>query len=726
MAVFSRADKLGVARAESVVFSDIAKLCVSPGYIHALAYICFKNSIVSHNGMVEANDLAHMYSSERLIDTETNTLLGLLVREEVIWDLPTQETLQRYVENTYTLLEELHHCLSSPMLAELEKIGERATSPFSRGDMLREAIFYSGQSAYQFQYTDFALKKYAADAEWLKTNRGFTIEQARQVALAINNGLSDRMSETQKGMRKAKPSDWTLLPLFAVTAADVAEAAGLSIDLVDMILRTFSIAPENKNTSFNVLNDYNAVCSAPILPTPDGRFLLLSSYTLAEAIYDSPFYWMLQDKEYLPIASKHRGDYAESLVHEMLRKVFGEAHIYPNVKIKKGRSHIVDEIDTLVVWGNRAIIVQTKSKRLTIEARRGNDNVLHDDFVAGIQSAYDQAFSCAKRLEDKQYTLLAADNRAVELPLELTEIYVICVVSDHYPALSFQTEQFLKTSSMPGLQLPVVLDVFSLDVMAEMLPSPLHFLSYLNRRAHYSGQVHAGQELVILGYHLRQNLWMGSDISMLFLENDVAVTLDIAMMARRTGAPGLKTPEGILTHLDGTTLGNIVAAIEKRPDPATIELGFHILQLSGKAIKDLNTGIDNLSRQVIRDGKHHDLTFLFNTEGLTIHINNDPVPIAMSRLRKHCSQRKYKQRADKWFGICLAPMGPSVRFGVTLVDPWEKNPEMEEITKDLPKGLPITSVMKSISAMATTRAKVGRNQLCPCGSGIKFKRCCLK
>ena len=54
-----------------------------------------------------------------------------------------------------------------------------------RGEALREAIFYSGESAYTFQYRDFSPRKYAADDEWLRAKKGFTIQAARDVVHAV-------------------------------------------------------------------------------------------------------------------------------------------------------------------------------------------------------------------------------------------------------------------------------------------------------------------------------------------------------------------------------------------------------------------------------------------------------------------------------------------------------------------------------------------------------------
>lgn len=325
--------------------------------------------------------------------------------------------------------------------------------------------------------------------------RGFTIDEARAVALAAERVQSDRFIENRERMRKLHPDEWTMLPCFAVTAAEVAAKVELTPELTERVLTAFSLLAGDRDSGFGTIHDFNVVCATPLLRMPRGEFLSLQSYALAEALYDTPFYWMAQDKAYLPTLTKHRGDFTEGFVAERLGLVFGGERVYRNVDIRETKATKAGEIDVLVVWGDRAIVVQAKSKRLTLEARKGNDQVIRDDFKKSVQDAYDQAVQCAQCLGDKRSTLTAADGREVVLPYELKEIYVFCVVSDHYPALSFQARQFLRTAIVPRVQPPLVMDVFTIDAMTEMLQSPLHFLSYVNRRANYADQLLASQEL---------------------------------------------------------------------------------------------------------------------------------------------------------------------------------------------------------------------------------------
>lgn len=714
-------------RSEQEIFADLAALCCRPGYIHAVAHICFRDNVILHSGDMKEADLRKMFSPSRLIRTEINTLLGLMLKAEIDWSLPTPKVVQEYMDATEQLLEELHHCLSGEFWSGLTKEAvESGFDPFERGEVLREPIFYSGEAAYNFQYLDMAGRKYAADASWLEANRGFTINQASRVAKAVEEVHADRFEAIREYMRKQHPDEWTMLPLFAFTTDEIAVKAKLAADVVERVLGVFELSSAESNAGFNELHDFNVITAMPLLRMPSGERLSLQSYSLAEAIYEAPFYWMAQDKPYLPTLTKNRGDFTESFVAERLGLVFGEEHVHLNVDVFETKATKVSDIDVLVVWGNRLVIVQAKSKRLTLESRKGNDQVIRDDFMKAVQVAYDQGAACAKCLLGKPYRVATADGHTVELPSDIKEIYIFCVVSDHYPALSFQARQFLKTESIDRVQAPLVMDVFAVDAMTEMLQSPLQFLSYVNRRANYAEQLMASQELTILGYHLSQNLWVQPDVNLMYLEDDVSAGLDIAMAVRRAGVQGAATPNGVLTRFGKTTVGRVVKEIEARPDPATIDLGFLLLAMSEQAVSEISRAVDRLAARTRADGKVHDATFGFKEgSGITFHCTDEPVHVAGPRLESYCALRKYREKAGEWFGLCMSSSGPEVRFGVSLVFPWVQDKNMDEKTKGMQAPVPIDQGLEALMGRRNRAKKIGRNDPCPCGSGRKFKKCCL-
>lgn len=714
-------------RTEKDVLAELQALCTNPGYVHAVAALCFRDNTLIYADRLTETDLRGRFEPSRLLRTEINTLVGLMLKAPIDWNLPSHDVLREYVAISDRLLQELHDAMSGAFslgeaLAALER-GEHV-NPFDSGDAMREPIYYAAESAYSFQYVDLAAKRYAADAEWLQANVGFTITQACAVAEAVERVLMDQFPETMESLRKLPSEQWKMLPAFSVTPAAVGVYAGLDPQLVERILLKFTVSDGETNPRFLGLQDFNQITATPLLRLPSGEFVVLQTYALAEAIYDSPFYWMQPDKTYLPQRDLHRGEFSENFVAERLTSVFGAEQVLKNVEIWEGKTRVA-EIDVLVLWADRAIIVQAKSKRLTVEARKGNDQVIREDFRKSIQDAYDQGLLCAERLGNARFRFARVGEAGLDLP-EITEIFMFCVVSDHYPALSFQTRQFLKPREVPRVRAALVTDVFLIDVLTELLSTPLQFLSYITQRTRYADRLLAAQELTILAYHLKHNLWMEEETAMLLLAEDFTAGLDIAMAARRRGIDGDATPEGFMTRFDGKTLGRIVRQIETRPEAAVLDQGFQLLEMSGEAFDDLSRMIDRLARRAAQDGKPHDVTLMFgDRSGFTAVCSNEPDDVAARKLATYCTRRKYSQKADRWFGMCLTPGDPQLRFGLRLSDPWVQNDALDAETANMIEPLPPKIAYERAFSGGRMRPKVGRNEPCSCGSGRKFKKCCI-
>lgn len=713
-------------RSEQAIFGELAELCISPGYVHAIAYLCFRDNMIQYSGEMKAEDMQHLFSKSRLIRTETSTLIGLMIKREIDYTLPAPKTLDYYVKTTEALLEEIHSTMSAEFWAAIDptKLADKDFNPFTSGTLLREPIFYGGESAYSFQYRDFSLAKYGRDDDWLIANKGFFIQEARNVVYAISRLQDEKAVVTFQSMGKAAPEEWTFLPGITFTIQEAADRAHIDSAIVERVLTAFAAPVGPCNEQFTALHDFNIINACPLIPTPDGRYVLFHIYSLVEALYEAPFYWMGADKTYVSTAMKHRGLFTEQFAVERLAQVFGADNVLSNIDIFGSKGNKLGEIDALVLFGDRALVLQAKSKRLTLEARRGNDLQIQDDFKKSIQDSSDQAYLCAQLLEESKCTFRDAARNVVPLPDKFKRIYVLCLIADHYPALSFQARQFLKCTSTAKISPPFVMDVFALDAMTEMLGSPLQLLSYIDRRTGYTEKLMASHELTILSYHLKQNLWLNDEHDMVLLEDDISADLDLAMLVRREGIPGKGTPDGILTRFATTALGRMTKAIETSPEAATIDLGFTLLTLDEDTVVAVSKAIDQIAEKALADGKNHDFTAGFGRggTGLTIHCNSDPHEIAGPRLQMHCHSRKYTERAKTWFGVCLRPNDQALRFGINLDFSWQQSNEMGALTKDMGKAVRLRSLA---SRPGSNGPKIGRNDQCPCGSGKKFKKCCL-
>ncbi len=245
------------------------------------------------------------------------------------------------------------------------------------------------------------------------------------------------------------------MPAFILQIKEIAYISGIPESKVSAVLDAFSYNPTEKNTTFNSLQDFNLANATPIIRTPKNDFLLFQLYSLAESIYELPYYWFNKDASYANVAAKNRGDFTESFCKTRLELVFGTNNVFQNVIINDSKGNIFGEIDVLVIFGIRAIVLQAKSKRLTQEARKGQDGHIKNDFKKGIQDAYDQGLSCTTMLCDHKYTKQTTD-KEINITRKLKAIYILCVVADHYPSLNFQSRQFLKYETTETINPPMV------------------------------------------------------------------------------------------------------------------------------------------------------------------------------------------------------------------------------------------------------------------------------
>lgn len=712
-------------RPEADVFADLALLCRSPGYVHAFAHLCWRDNLVRYAGQMKPEDMQKLFAPERLIRTEMSTLLGLMVKAP--WQRPHSgaDAVRDLIVQTDKLMHELHYSMPGSVAQwAMGKDGLPDMEAYGRGVAMREPIFYGGESAYVFQYRDLSVPKYAADNAWLLANKGFEIADAHAVVQAI--ALLQNEKATRFCNASGPAADWfgvDLLATYTFSEAEIAQSSAVPLERVQAILAAFTLTHDN--AAFTSLAESNAIYAQPLLAAGNASVLQFLPYASAEALYESPFYWMMDDKPYRATAAMHRGEFTEAFAVRRLRNIFGNARVHHSVRLVRKKGKLAGEIDALVVYGNRLIVVQIKSKRLTQEARKGNDQKLQDDFAKAIQEAYDQGHSCAALILEGQCELTLADGQTLVLPAVPKEIFLFTVVADHYPALSFQAGQFLKRRKHPNVHPPFVMDVFLLDAMTEMLESPLRFLTYVALRVRHADRLFVNHELTALGYHLKGNLWLEEDLSVAMLHDDLAADLDLSMSVRRDGVIGPSTPPGILTKFAGTRFGDLLDQLAGKPEEGLVDMGMLLMTISEDTCRLIDERLGSITQMSLRDGRRHDFTIGVDSgkEGITFHCNFAPINEAREVMANYCYRRKYVQKADHWFGLSIDPAG-QLQFGLTLDFPWEHSPDMEAHTA-LMRRKSNVSLTPALVRLVRTEPKIGRNDLCACGSGKKYKKCCI-
>ncbi|MGI2134516.1 SEC-C metal-binding domain-containing protein [Shewanella baltica] len=733
-------------RTEQEIFDELEVIAAQEGFWEVIAFFCWKDTFIHFSGeKLDAEAFAQAFDRTRLSRTELSTLIGLACKSGFSDKQLSLDELKERAEHVWHLLDELHHSFYSPLdfAALPEKFGSkdgddipdfgefmRELAPNrDKNHFMREAIFYGGDGVFKHQYRDLAKRRYSLDEDWVEANKGFKIPQAVDVISAIEQVQLEKANQLASSAKS-----WPLpyhLPMFIFTISEVVTRSGLGEEAVEAVIAALSAKPEEGMKCFKSVDDFNHKNAFPIIKIGEDTFVSFQAYSLWEALYESPFFWFNEDKAYKSIASKHRGAFTEDFTAERLALVFGKENVLTNIDIFDGKGK-AGEIDVLVTFGRFAIVVQAKSKKLTIEARKGNSQQLEDDFKKAIQDAYDQADLCSQLLQKEGYIFKDEFGKEVKIQSDFKTIFPVCIVSDHFPALAAQARHFLKYQTTNVIKHPYVMDVFLMDMITEMLPSPLWVLDYLNKRSDYGDSILSNHELVILSTYIKQNLYFEEDPTLVMLDDDISTDLELAMLARRDGHDGPKTPEGFLTFSRKSHVGRIINDIEFSADYCLQKLGLHLLSMSGNSIDLLNKAISKMIAQFKKDHHHHDISLplLEEKTGLTVHCNEDDNDTAYKRLVTHCEKRKYTCKAESWVGCCFSPTKDKLRFASYHEGKWCQSDEMDRLVADLK---PVSSEhqiedVRKISFGKQSQIegrKVGRNEPCPCGSGKKYKRCCI-
>lgn len=212
-------------RIEAEVFNDLESLCQSDGYLHTIAYFCFRDNTVRSGEEIQKEDFLEQYGMDRLLRIEISTLIGLACTIKSNVELPTPAKMQEYIEKTEALLLELHHSMmpdvSDMFKLDADKQPDKSYNPLNKGTFLREPIFYGGESAYHFQYRDLSKLKYKNDEDWIIRNKGYSLDELFIVIKSISSLQLKKVNSILSKVLQKNPDEWTVLEAYTFTIDEI-------------------------------------------------------------------------------------------------------------------------------------------------------------------------------------------------------------------------------------------------------------------------------------------------------------------------------------------------------------------------------------------------------------------------------------------------------------------------------------------------------------------------
>lgn len=596
-----------------------------------------------------------------------------------------------------TLLKKLHQEILKPTI---EALGDSIRHPSSNKNLenallnnasLREMTLYAEESAYPQQFLPFAEHRYASDSPWMTAHLGFSCGQMCTIIRAIDDQIEENVN-----MGYPEREHDPCAADFLVSPIQIARRSGLPIEVANAVINFFT-CPRTRLGKIKKFGDFNPLVAQPIIASRNRRYLFLSG-ALSQATYQSPAYAIrAKDSSYTNGgASIHRGKFTEEFVYERLLSILGKHRVFKNVNLWRGKNR-TNEIDVLCVMQDHALVIQCKSKGMTMQARQGDESTARKDFEFAVNNAYKQSVGCSNDLLDPQIRLTDEDGNPLVLDRGFSQINPICIVAEHYPSLSIQAQYFLKEDAANRkITSPLISDVFFIDTLATVLQSPLLLFDFVERRCKYGLKMLSNGEIDTLGCYLEGGMDVGKNSDRIFVESDFAIKIDAIMTARYEHSPSGTSRAELL---GGPVFTTIIDSLKDPRTPrecaaAKILLGFD---------REQREKFDEIVSTLRIDSRRESRTAAAFPK-MSVGPSIIPIVVPPESSEKSIKGFITRARADAQShlvtGYCLVIERETLQVKCVAV------------TQDL-----------TASTHIDLSEKIGRNKPCPCGSGKKYKMC---
>ena len=448
------------------------------------------------------------------------------IKKEPLKEIESIEIVEEEANILYNLLDKLHYSylneFSSIDYSKVESLKEIIHNTINSPVLIQEAIFYGGEGAYDLQYTSFVEKKYDKDRDWILKNKGVDINKFHPFYVTIKRLLMQKMYEFREDMKNTHYE--TKLSISYPYIIDIKDVVSVDSDY-QRILDLFSFDIEKPSEILiNGIEDFNPLVEYPLIKIDDQHLFIPKCTIVANALYELPFFWIVKDDEYFRNkGSDYRGSSTETITNNLLKRIFPEDNVMKNVKIIH-KKDICAEIDVLVTYADVAIIFQVKSKRLSLNSRKGDKESIAKDFEQAIGKAYEQALVSELKMMDSNSVIKNNDDDVSVS--SISEIIKIGITLDFFPAI----EAILRRGL--GGDTPFIsMSIFDLDILTRNLTAE-QFIDYVKFRVHHRKELYASNEACYMGFYLKHNGFKAIDKSLRKSNHDgynwVAISEDYA------------------------------------------------------------------------------------------------------------------------------------------------------------------------------------------------------
>lgn len=381
------------------------------------------------------------------------------------------------------------------------------------------------------------------------------------------------------------------------------------------------------------------------------------------------------------------------------------------------------EIDALIEYDQNVIIVSAKSGEWSLAARRGAPKSMAEEIARLVVEGFEQGYAAKHYIEtaaDASFADQAGTRQIVfDANSQPRAIYAINVTLSALGPAAIQLNALKAAGLLTADLFAWSVFVNDLRVIADICETPSEFLFYLQRRLRFNTfeQLRGADELDLFAYFLDQGLFFDEarlkGVS-LFSVGPNTDDLDKYFDKLEKSEPNPAKPKLAISP----DFRELIRAIERTSCDGFSEITLYLLNLDGTYHEQISANLASLREKVSADNCCHHSTIVVGEKlGLTIELRGNRAH-AEAVDERYCLLKKYQLKVPTWLFISVAAdLKPAKDDRAAILKgAWSFDPAMEAALQRFRDH--------KLHMATASRGKINRNEQCPCGSGLKYKKCC--
>jgi len=477
----------------------------------------------------------------------------------------------------------------------------------------------------------------------------------------------------------------------------------------------------------------------PIFKRPfiklNNRYYVFEIYSLLDNLYRVLQRIIINRKpEYLSEWNEKQKNLSEQIPLGLFQKLLPCSQYYKSVYYRwhtsQGKPKQWCEADGLLIYDDHLFIIEVKAGAFTYTSPA-------TDFPAYLESIKNlvlKPVEQGKRFleyfesEDEVSLFDKNHNQITKISKNNFEHITLCAVTlDPFTELAAQAEHLNKIGIDVGVQPAWSISIDDLRVCADVFDNPLKFLHFVEQRnlAFKSHLIKAEDELDHIGLYLNHNAYakyaqgLNLEGKSELIWQGYRTNLD-RYFANKMLNPNIgKPPQQKIP----ARLNEIIKFLSNLSSPGRRKLSSTLLDCNEEMRNQLATGIEEVLRKQSLDNRPKPLCIYSEIVIIVFCWQKDIVERDRMLALEH-SKAAMLISKDKEALLLELTFDQSA----ILIDIHFDFLRPEDLSEqELEKISSIAEELKAsrIAAAFKTRGKIERNETCPCGSGKKYKRCCM-